>query len=53
MKYKEGDTVCLFDGRMVYVFAVDDNAKKYQVVNTEDEGTLFSVREKEIYMKIM
>ncbi len=28
MKYKEGDTVCLFDGRMVYVFAVDDSAKK-------------------------
>ena len=53
MKYKEGDIVCLFDGRTVYVFAVDDKAKEYQVSNTEDEGTLFTIKESEIFMKIV
>ena len=53
MKYKEGDIVCLFDGRTVYVFAVDDKEKAYQVSNTEEEGTLFTIKENEIFMKIM
>ena len=53
MKYKEGDIVCLFDGRTVYVFAVDDKEKAYQVSNTEEEGTLFTIKENEIFMKIV
>ena len=53
MRYKEGDIVCLFDSRIVYVFAVDDKAKEYQVSNTEDEGTLFIIEDNEIFMKIM
>lgn len=53
MKYKEGDYVCLFDGRMVYVFAVNSKTKEYQVTNTEDEGNVFTVKENEIYMKMM
>lgn len=27
MKYKKGDIVCLFDGRTVYVFDVDNKKK--------------------------
>ena len=53
MIYKEGDIVCLFDGRTVYIFAVDNKEKVYQVSNTEDEGMLFDIKEDEIYMKIM
>lgn len=53
MKYKEGDIVCLYDGRTVYVFAVDNKAKEYQVSSTEDEGMLFTIKENEIYMKIV
>lgn len=53
MNYKEGDMVCLFDGRTVCVFAIDDKAKEYQVSNTEDEGTLFIIKENEVYMKIV
>lgn len=53
MKYKEGDIVCLYDSRTVYVVAVDNKAKEYQVCNTEDEGTIFNVKENEIYMKVI
>ena len=53
MKYKEGDTVCLFDGITVYVLAVDYKAKRYQVSNTEDDGTIFTIKEDEIFMKIV
>ena len=28
MKYKKGDIVCLFDGRTVYVFDVDNKEKE-------------------------
>ena len=52
VKYKEGDIICLFEGRTVYVFALDDKAKEYQVSNTEDEKTLFTIKENEIFMKI-
>ena len=53
VKYKEGDIVCLFDGRTVYLFVVDYKEKRYQVSNTEDEGTLFTIKEDEIFMKII
>lgn len=45
MKYKKGDIVCLFD--------VDNKEKEYQVSNTEEEGTLFTIKENEIFMKIV
>ena len=53
VKYKKGDIVCLFDGRTVYVFDVDNKEKEYQVSNTEEEGTLFTIKENEIFMKIV
>lgn len=53
MKYKDGDIVCLFDGRTVYVFAVDYKSKRYQVSNTDGEGTLSTIKENEIFMKIV
>ena len=53
MKYKKGDIVYLFDGRTVYVFDVDNKEKEYQVSNTEEEGTLFTIKENEIFMKIV
>lgn len=53
VKYKKGDIVCLFDGRTVYVFDVDNKEKEYQVSNTEEEGTLFTNKENEIFMKIV
>ena len=50
---RKGDIVCLFDGRTVYVFDVDNKEKEYQVSNTEEEGTLFTIKENEIFMKIV
>ena len=52
MKYKDGDIVCLNDGRTVYIFAVDKSNREYQVADTEDDGTLFSIEEDEIFMKL-
>lgn len=53
MKYNVGEIVCLNDGRMVYIFAVDKNEKKYQVSDTEYDGTLFNVKDEEIFMKLI
>lgn len=38
MKYKEGDIVCLFDGRTVYVFAVDDKEKHTKLAILKRKG---------------
>ena len=51
MKYDVGNIVCLNDGRSVYIFSIDEKEKKYQVSDTEEEGTLFNVAEDEIFMK--
>ena len=32
---------------------VDNKEKEYQVSNTEEEGTLFTIKENEIFMKIV
>ena len=52
MKYKDGDIVCLNDGRTVYIFAVDKSNKEYQVTETEDNDALFFITEDEILMKL-
>ena len=52
MKYDVGNIVCLNDGRTVYIFAIDEKEKEYQVSDTENEGTLFFVAEDEIFMKL-
>ena len=52
MKYKNGDIVCLNDGRNVYVFDVDRSNKQYQVVSTEDDDTVFYITEDEVFMKL-
>lgn len=41
MKYDVGNIVCLNDGRTVYIFAIDEMEKEYQVSDTENEGILF------------
>ena len=52
MKYDVGNIVCLNDGKTVYIFAIDEKKKRYQVSDTENEGTLFFVAEDEIFMKL-
>lgn len=52
MKYDAGNIVCLKDRRTVYIFAIDEKKKKYQVSDTENEGTLFLVAEDEAFMKL-
>ena len=52
MKYDAGSIVCLNDGRTVYIFAIDEKKKKYQVSDTENEGDLFWIAEDEIFMKL-
>lgn len=52
MKYDVGNIVSLSDGRTVYIFAIDEKEKEYQVSDTENEGTLFFVAEDEIFMKL-
>lgn len=52
MKYEVGNIVSLNDGRTVYIFAIDEKEKEYQVSDTENEGTLFFVAEDEIFMKL-
>lgn len=53
MKYNAGEFVCLTDGRAVYIFSVDKKNQEYQVSDTEDDGTLFTIREDEIFMKLI
>lgn len=50
MKYKEGNIVALKDGSTVYIFAVDEKAKKYQVVDTEDENRMRRISESAVFM---
>lgn len=52
MKYNVGNIVCLNDGKTVYIFALDEKEGKYQVSDTEDEGTIFTISENEIFMKL-
>ena len=52
MKYDVGNIVSLNDGRTVYIFAIDEKEKEYQVSDTGNEGTLFFVAEDEIFMKL-
>lgn len=53
MQYKAGDIVVLNNGKSVYIFAVDEKAKEYQVVDTDNQDKLFFVRENEIYMPLL
>lgn len=48
MKYREGNIVCLSDGRTVYILSVDN--KEYQVVDTDNNEDIFIVSEDEILM---
>lgn len=52
MKYKDGDIVCLNDGRTVYIIAVDKGNREYQVTDTEAEDTIFCIEEDEVFMKL-
>lgn len=45
MKYKPGNILLLNNNKTVYVFSVDEETKTYQVVDTENEGEVFSVSE--------
>lgn len=53
MKYDVGNIVCLNNGKTVYIFALDEKERKYQVSDTEDEGTVFNISEDEIFMKLI
>ena len=50
MKYKEGNIVALKYGSTVYIFAVDEKAKKYQVVDTEDGNRMRRISESAVFM---
>lgn len=45
MKYQPGNILLLNNGKTVYVLSVDERAKKYQVVDTEDQNKLFAISE--------
>lgn len=48
LKYKEGNIVCLNDGRTVYILSVDNH--EYQVIDTDNEEDMFIISESEIFM---
>lgn len=52
MTYKVGDIVLLNNGKSVYIFAIDEEAKKYQVVETDDENKAYMIAENSIYMLV-
>jgi len=52
MKYTVGNILLLNNGQTVYVFSVDEQAKKYQVVDTEDQDKLFTISEVEVNSKL-
>lgn len=50
MKYQVGNIVALKDGSTVYIFDVDEKAKKYQVVDTEDGNKMRRISESAVFM---
>lgn len=52
MKYKNGDIICLNDGKNVYVFDVNNSTKEYQVVSMEDGDDIFFITEEKVFMKL-
>lgn len=52
MKYKTGDIVTLYDGRVVYIMNVNNKEKKYTVFITENDKELFEITETDIFMKL-
>ena len=49
MKYNVGNIVLLHDGRSVYIYQVDEKARKYFVIDTVDDKSNFIVSDREIY----
>lgn len=52
MKYGVGNNVLLYDGRSVYIYQVDEKARKYFVIDTTDDKSNFLVSDSEIYCLI-
>lgn len=52
MRYSEGNIVALKNGRTVYIVAVDENAKKYHVVDTEDQDKKRRISESAVLMQL-
>lgn len=52
MTYKEGDIVLLNNGKSVYIFAIDEDTEKYQVVETDDKNKTYMISENSIYMLV-
>ena len=53
MKYSEGNTVLLYDGRTAYIMSVKKDEKKYLVTITDDNsGKMIEISESKIYMKL-
>jgi hypothetical protein len=50
MTYQAGNIVLLNNGKSAYVLTVDDKAKKYQVVDVDDDSKIYVVSENAIMM---
>lgn len=55
MKYNVGNIVLLHDGRSVYIYQVDEKARKYFVIDTVDDKSNFIsvIRSREISAHIV